>query len=215
MTEIKFLESTQQTDLGYRFVQGIRLTLLFLIFTLAVNAKDTTGIEKFSKIINQAIHDANSTIQKNILQTSLSMVQNKIVVKGSCWDYINRVYKNANVTKKIVIFKNKKSGPYARVSQLRSGDWIYHVNHSYGDIEHSGLFVAWIDTSSAKALMLSYAGEGRSTPARFKIYNIDKTYNIIRARGQKSTQIKPTLKELMQEIASLKARVSKLEKRLH
>jgi len=191
----------------------MKFAIFFLIFTSIIDAKESSGLTKYNKIINQAIQDTNSTIQKNILQTSLNMVQNQVVIKGSCWDYINRVYKNAKVTAKSVVFKSKKGGPYAKRSQLQSGDWIYHINHSYKNIEHSGLFIAWIDKNNSKALMLSYAGEGKKTPARFKIYNIDKTYNIIRAKSQKPIK-EPTIKELMQEIANLKNRVKKLEKRL-
>ncbi len=172
----------------------MKIVTIFLLLIVAIYAKDLSGLAKYSCLINQSIKDANSTIKKKILQTSLNMVKSKTVVKGSCWDYINRVYKNSNVAKKITILKSKKSGPYAKMAQIQSGDWIYHINHSYKNVGHSGLFIAWVDKNSSKALMLSYAGEGKSTPARFRVYDIDKTYNIIRAKGD-NMQDYITLKE--------------------
>ena len=105
------------------------------------------------------------------------------IIRGSCWDYINAIYKKSGVKKRVYIFKSKKRGPYAPKELFRPGDWVYHINHSYHNIEHSGLFIGWIDKRRYKALMLSYAGENRRVPARFKVYNIDSSYTIIRAKG--------------------------------
>jgi len=56
---------------------------------------------------------------------------------------------------------------------IERGDWIYHINYSYAKVEHSGIFVDWVDRERKLALMLSYAGERRKTPARYKVYDPD------------------------------------------
>lgn len=66
--------------------------------------------------------------------------------------------------------KNKffiqKAGPYADCSILRAGDWIYHINYSYGGVEHSAIFVCWKDKEEKIAITLSYVGQNRLKPGR-------------------------------------------------
>ena len=62
------------------------------------------------------------------------------------------------------------------------GDWLYYVNHSYGDIEHSGVFVDWTDYARSEGLVLSYAGEQRNEPGRYKVYDLSHVYRITRAQ---------------------------------
>ena len=161
--------------------------LLILLLPLFLTAKDISGLKKFESNITKTINELNSTTQKDILKTALRFVKNNKVIKGSCWDYINAIYNENNITKdkRELVFKGKKNLVYAKPTLLQSGDWIYHINHSYHNIEHSGLFIKWIDKNTTKALMLSYAGENKKVPARFRVYNIDKVYNIIRAKGVK------------------------------
>jgi hypothetical protein len=135
---------------------------------------------KYSKDLNETISQTKGTA-KDILLNAYKFVKNKKVLPGSCWDYINSIYRESNASRKTV-FNSQKNGPYATLESLKAGDWIYHINHSYHDIEHSGLFIRWIDKNNTLALMLSYAGEGKKSPARFRAYNINKTYKIMRAK---------------------------------
>ena len=48
-------------------------------------------------------------------------------------------------------------------------------------VGHSGLFIGWIDRQKRLALILSYAGENRKVPARYKVYDISSVYHIVRA----------------------------------
>ena len=173
------------------------MKLLLILITIVVYAKDISGLKRYGTIVEQSIKDTNITLQRDILQNALKFVSSGKIIKGSCWDYINAVYNESNITKKDreVIFKSKSSGKYADKKLLKSGDWIYHINHSYHNIEHSGMFISWVDKDSNKALMLSYAGENKKVPARFRVYNIDKVYNIIRAKGVSKVQDYITLKE--------------------
>ncbi len=123
--------------------------------------------------------------QNPILQTAQRMVEDEVIVKGSCWDYIDALYTSSGYprAKRDFIFKGDKNiAPYASKDDIKKGDWLYFINKSYHDVEHSGVFVRWLDKSSSKALILSYGGENRHEPARYLPYDIEKTYTIIRGK---------------------------------
>jgi hypothetical protein len=107
------------------------------------------------------------------------------IIQGSCWDYANAVYNQAGYPnrngQRITIFKGKKSGPYAAIALIEPGDFLYYINHSNYDVEHSAIFIEWIDIKRNKALMLSYGGEHRKAPARYRLYDLSSVYRIIRA----------------------------------
>ena len=122
---------------------------------------------------------------RKILQVGRQMtLVNQKIIRGGCWDYANAVYNRAGYRKnRQTVFKGtKKKGPYADIHLIQSGDFLYYVNHSYNDIEHSAIFVDWVDYKTKTALMLSYAGERRKTPARYKNYDLSNVYRIIRGR---------------------------------
>lgn len=121
---------------------------------------------------------------KIVLQQTRHMALSKELIKGACWDYLNEAWNRAGVvqSKRLHIFNGSYDrGPYADVTLIRTGDWLYHINHSYHEMPHSGLFIAWIDRAKHQALMFSYAGEHRKEPARYRVYTIDKVYHIMRA----------------------------------
>ncbi len=164
----------------------MRKYILALALSLAfIYAKDVSGLKRYEKDIKTTINNLNNPTQKRLLKTALEFVKRGKIIRGSCWNYINAIYNKNKISKnqRVVVFKSKKRGPFARKNLFKSGDWIYHINHSYHNIEHSGMFIKWVDKRNFKALMLSYAGEKRANPARFKVYNIDSTYNILRAKG--------------------------------
>jgi len=120
---------------------------------------------------------------KAILETGRKMaLKEKTIVKGSCWDYINEVFKRAGYgSNKKVVYKSKKSGPYVDISKIKPGDWLYYINHSYGGVEHSGIFVYWKDYKNKIGVTLSYGGENRNEPGRYREYNLKSVYYITRA----------------------------------
>jgi hypothetical protein len=117
-----------------------------------------------------------------ILQNARTMIRNQEIVVGSCWDFINAAYNRAGAVgkKRITVFKGVQAGPYADIALFQPGDWLYFINHSYGDVEHSSVFVGWIDYETKEALMISYAGGDRKEPARYKAYDLSSVYNIMR-----------------------------------
>ena len=109
----------------------------------------------------------------------------KVILPGSCWSWINTVYNDSGHPnkngKRKTVYKSKKGGSYVKSSQIEAGDWLYYINHSYNDVEHSGIFVYWVDYKKKTGMILSYGGESRKQPGRYSTYDLSHVYNIIRA----------------------------------
>ncbi len=119
------------------------------------------------------------------MMATMALTNNEIIV-GSCWDYIHAAYDRAGYSwgQREKIFITVKAGPYADISQIKNGDWIFFVNHSYGDIEHSALFVEWIDFKTMNALMYTYGGEKRREPAHLAPYELSNVFGITRPNSK-------------------------------
>ena len=123
---------------------------------------------------------------KKVLRTVSDMMVAEEVIIGACWDYLNEAFNRAGYPShsREIIFKGTyENGPYADNDLIKPGDWLYYVNHSYNDIQHSGLFIGWTSRADNKALIFSYAGEGRKNPVRMRVYHIDQVYQIMRAKN--------------------------------
>lgn len=134
-------------------------------------------------LLNQA-EDRASPEGRFVLQTGRTMIENQEIVLGSCWDYINAVYDRAGYPqkKRKTIYKSKQPGPYTDIAAIEPGDWLYFINHSYNNVEHSAIFIEWIDSSSKLALTIAYSGGNKSVPGRYKTYDLSSVYNIMRAK---------------------------------
>lgn len=145
----------------------------------STNSGSFCGCESVEKVKNCIDCFQNSgSILKNGYEMSYKY---KTIVRGSCWGFVNAVYNKSGVSKE-TIFSSKKSGPYVNVDKLKPGDWIYHVNYSYGMVEHSAIFVCWKDKNNKQAITLSYAGQNRSVPGRLSEANLKGVYSIFRAK---------------------------------
>lgn len=133
------------------------------------------------QLMERAIDEASPS-GKKVLETSREMIGKKDVVIGGCWDYINAVYKRAGISEKEreIIFKGKFKGPYVDPSLIEAGDWLYFVNHTYSDIEHSAIFIAWTNVDKKEALMVNYVGGNQKKPGTYKRFVLDQVYNIFR-----------------------------------
>ena len=123
----------------------------------------------------------SSMAAREVISTARTMALNeRAIIQGGCWDYLNAVFKRAGVTRNTVHKGVYRQGPYASSNEIEAGDWLYYINHGYKGIEHSGLFIGWVDESAKQALILSYAGENRREPARYKVYDLSNVYQIMR-----------------------------------
>lgn len=148
-----------------------------------VLSESLTAAESLDEILDRAEDNATKEGRK-ILEMTRIMINDKEIVLGSCWDFINAAYNRAGFTSKFrqTAFKSKQQGPYADILEFQGGDWLYFINHSFGDVEHSSIFVAWTDKEKKIALMISYAGGNQAKPARYKTYDLRSVYNIIRGK---------------------------------
>lgn len=110
-------------------------------------------------------------------------LEERLIVRGSCWDYINEVFRRAGYSaQRETVFQSKETGPYATLFDIAPGDWLYHVNYSYGTV-HSGIFVYWEDEERMIGTTLSYGGEHRNAPGRYRTYDLSGVYQVIRPVG--------------------------------
>ncbi len=163
-----------------------KLLLITLLLFTGCSSKDTSVTQRHMQnhsLILNAEKRAMPSAQR-VLRVTRSMVENGEIIRGGCWDYLDTAFTRAGYPRdaRKVVYKGFKSGSYANANMILPGDWIYHVNHSYGGIEHSGMFIEWIDRESYIALMLSYAGEKRREPARYKAYDLSSVYTIMRVQ---------------------------------
>jgi len=137
----------------------------------------------YSPIIRRSEAQA-SLSARTVLRTAHRMVLHGDIVRGSCWDYLDVAFTRAGYphNKRQIMYHKPKAGPYVGIQHIQPGDWLYFVNHSYGNIEHSGLFVGWINRRHKQGLILSYAGEQRNKPGRYRPYDLSSVYHIMRAK---------------------------------
>jgi hypothetical protein len=143
---------------------------------------DTDGnIIDLEGILNRAEEKATPE-GKTILNTGRAMVNDKKIVRGSCWDYANAVYNNSGLpaNERITPLKSKIRGPYADLTSIEAGDWLYFINYSFREMDHSGIFIEWTDFEKKRAVLLSYVGGKKKKPGTYKIYDLRHVYYIIR-----------------------------------
>ncbi len=163
----------------------MRSVLSLSLFLLGLSACSTyrpqTRNPKIENVLDRAERTATPEGRK-ILITSRQMIDKGEILKGSCWDYINTVYNRADypAKKRLTVFKSKMKGPFADEKEIQAGDWLYYINHSYKKIDHSGVFISWVNFDAKIVLIMSYAGEKRRSPARYQNYDLSNVYNIIR-----------------------------------
>jgi len=139
---------------------------------------------KLSGIFSRAQADASAP-GREVLETARTMMQDRVLVVGSCWDYANAVFKRAGHPNKTgrrkTIFKGSRTKrQFADVRLIRPGDWLYYVNHQYRNVPHSAIFVAWLDRRRKHALMITYRGAKRAVPGQLDDYDLSSVYRIVR-----------------------------------
>lgn len=135
----------------------------------------------YSVIINA--EKSTTYAASRVMRTTRQMFLDGKIIRGGCWDYLNAAYNKAGYpyAKRQRVYFASKRGPYAPTYLLQPGDWVYHINHGYNGVEHSGMFIDWIDRRRHIALMFSYAGEHRREPGRYRVYDLSSVYSIQRA----------------------------------
>lgn len=150
--------------------------------------KNQTSIQQnqadYLGLILAAEQNSSGKTRAILAETRKMTLFERAIVKGSCWDYLDAAWTRAGVPRnqRKIVFKGNKNGNFAAPKDLRAGDWLYHINYSYNNIEHSGMFIGWVDAGRNLGVTLSYAGSHRKEPARYRIYDLSGVYQIIRAQ---------------------------------
>lgn len=116
----------------------------------------------------------------------------KELIVGSCWDFVNAVYTRAGYVgkKRETVFKSTKAGPFATVETIRPGDWLFFLNQEYGGIEHSAIFVGWVNKERKIAKTLDYVGGKRAKVGKYNSHDLSFVYNIIRPKVIQQMDVK-------------------------
>ena len=166
------------TQTNYRYPQVQRQVSSVLPAFLSGNYDNVDS--EYLPLLSNA-ETQSSLAAREVISTARKMALNeRTIIQGGCWDYLNAVFKRAGVTRDTIHKGTYGQGPYANSGEIEVGDWLYYINHGYNGVEHSGLFVGWVDEQAKQALILSYAGESRREPARYRVYDLSNVYQIMR-----------------------------------
>ncbi len=137
-------------------------------------------------LVNFLMAEDTINIQDNkILATAhqMAIVEKKIII-GSCYDFVNAVYLRAGFPPKQrkLIFHSPKRGPFADIDLIQPGDWVMHINIEYHLVEHSTIFVDWIDKRRRIALTMNYVGMKRQQPGKYSRHTLSRVFGIIRPK---------------------------------
>lgn len=126
---------------------------------------------------------------ERVLRMARRMVRNRTIVRGSCYDYIERVFRRAGFPagRRERVFTSPPEGPYADLALIAPGDWLFLVSRPDLDppLTHSVIFVRWLDRAAGRAEVVSYAGGDARRPGGLVPYDLTRTYVIARARARR------------------------------
>ena len=121
---------------------------------------------------------------QKVLRTGQKLaIDRKIIIIGNCWDFVNAVFIEAGYPqgKRKIIFQGSTKGPYADPELLKPGDWVMHINMEYNGVDHSSIFVRWVDRGRHIAKVMDYAGMNKVQPGGYDEHAYTKIFCILRA----------------------------------
>ncbi len=122
---------------------------------------------------------------RHVIATARAMIARGEAINGSCYRYLSEVFSRAGHSgwrDRRVVYREGRTGPYADLGLVRTGDWLYIVNHPdrvpVGT--HSVLFVSWEDRSRGIARVIEHPGWGAPTTGRERSYDVSRIYRVTR-----------------------------------
>lgn len=117
--------------------------------------------------------------------TARRIIASNEIIEGSCYYYLSEVYARAghhSWRKRRIVYRAGRDGPYADMSLIRPGDWLYIVNDPGRTPvgTHSVMFVSWNDRGRGYGSVISHPGWGAHSSGRQSTYDLSRTYRIIR-----------------------------------
>jgi hypothetical protein len=117
-----------------------------------------------------------------VVKKGMEMVMSDYKISGSCWTFVNKLYELSGISSanRKVIYKAKKGSLIQDPSLIQPGDWIYHINYSFHNVEHSAVFICWKDYDKKLALTLSHVGQSKYAAGKYGVYDLKGVYHIMR-----------------------------------
>lgn len=124
----------------------------------------------------------SNEVGNRVVKKGMEMVLNDYKISGSCWTFVNKLYELSGITSanRKVIYKAKKGSLIQDPSLIQPGDWIYHINYSFHNVEHSAVFICWKDYDKKLALTLSHVGQSKYAAGKYGVYDLKGVYHIMR-----------------------------------
>jgi hypothetical protein len=116
---------------------------------------------------------------RRVLEAMRVMLDEGAVVRGSCNRWVQEVFRRAGGRARTAYSAGRRE-PFTDAALLRPGDWVQFINHSYGGVTHSAVFVGWTDAPGRIAMTASYPGQNRDAPGRFRDYDLSNVYRVVR-----------------------------------
>jgi hypothetical protein len=154
---------------------------------LALASALASGAPRPSRAAAQRSEEASaarepSPAARRVLRVAERMIRRRVVVRGSCYGYIDTVYRRARVGARERVFAGPREGPYADPSLFDPGDWLFLVSRPDLDpiVTHSAIFVGWEDRERALARVISYPGGNQRRPGHYTTYDLSRVYQVSR-----------------------------------
>ena len=116
---------------------------------------------------------------QRVLEVMRTMLDEGVVVRGSCNRWVEEVFRRAGGRARTVYSAGRRA-PFTDTALLRPGDWVQFINHSFGGVTHSAVFVGWTDASARIGMTASHPGQNRAVPGRFRDYDLSNIYRVVR-----------------------------------
>jgi len=116
---------------------------------------------------------------QRVLEEMRTMLDEGVVVRGSCNRWVEELFRRAGGRARTVYSAGRREA-FADATLLRAGDWVQFINHSFGGVTHSAVFVGWTDASARIGMTASHPGQNRAVPGRFRDYDLSNVYRVVR-----------------------------------
>lgn len=152
--------------------------------TVAEEPARTSG-RRASRAPEAPILRLDSDPGRHVILTARGMMARNETVRGSCYRYLSEVFARAghdDWRTRTIVHASDREGPYADLSRIRPGDWLYIVNHPETTPmgTHSVLFLGWDDRAHGYARVLQHSGGGSASAGEERTYDVSRTYRIVR-----------------------------------
>lgn len=123
---------------------------------------------------------------RRVLEVMRTMLDEGVVVRGSCNRWVEEIFRRAGGRARTVYTAGRRAS-FTNTTLLRPGDWVQFINHSFGGVTHSAVFVGWTDASARIGMTASHPGQNRAVPGRFRDYDLSNIYRVVRLDDASAT----------------------------